>query len=66
MLTATKRNQLYVIHEKPDQVMLAENEMDKNLLKWHQRYRHVNFNVSNDLKKMKMREMVIGMNFSPT
>jgi hypothetical protein len=61
MLTATKRNQLYVIDERLDRAMLAENEVSKNLLKWHQRYGHVNIN---DLKKMKEEEKVTGMNFT--
>jgi len=38
--------------------MLAEKEANKKLLKWHQRYGHIN-----DLKKMKTKERVIGMNF---
>ena len=61
ILTATKRNQLYVIDEKMHQTMLAVNEPDRNLLKWHQRYGHVNIN---DLKKMKTEELVAGMNFT--
>lgn len=61
ILTAMKRNQLYVVDEKMDRAMLAKNKHDGTLLKWHQRYRHVNIH---DLKKMKMKEMVAGMNFT--
>lgn len=59
ILAATKRNQLYVVNEKIERVMMAENEHNKNLLKWHQRYVHVNIN---DLKKMRAEGMVDGMN----
>jgi hypothetical protein len=61
ILTATKRNKIYVIDEKIDRAMLANNEIDRSLLKWHQRYGHVNVN---DLKKMKTHELVAGMNFT--
>jgi len=61
ILTATKRNQLYVIDERLDRAMSAENQVSKDLLKWHQRYGHVNIN---DLKKMKEKETVVGMNFT--
>jgi len=46
----TRRNQLYVVDEKIDRAMLAEKEANEKLLKWHQRYGHININ---DLKKMK-------------
>lgn len=61
ILTATKRNQLYVVDENIDRVMLTKNEDNRSLLKWHQRYGHVNIN---DLKKMKAEEIVNGMNFT--
>lgn len=60
ILAATKRNQLYIVNEKIERVILAENEHNKNLFKWHQRYGHVNIN---DLKKMRAEGMVDGMNF---
>lgn len=59
ILTATKRNQLYVVDEKVDQAMLVENEHDR-ILRWHRRYGHTNIN---DLKKIKAEGMVDGMNF---
>lgn len=59
-LTATKRNNLYVVDEKENTAMIASNSSDLNLLKWHQRYGHVNFH---DLKKMLNDELVSGMNF---
>jgi len=60
MLTATRRNQLYVVDEKIDRAMLAEKEANKKLLKWHQRYGRININ---NLKKMKTKERIIGMKF---
>jgi len=59
-LTATKRENLYVVNEKANRAWSAEHETDGNLQKWHQRYGHLNIN---DLKKMKTEEMVDGMNF---
>lgn len=60
-MTATKRDQLYIIDDETNQALSAKHETDENLLKWHQRYGHININ---DLKKMKMEEMVEGMDFS--
>jgi len=60
-LTATKQNEIYVIDEKIDRAMLANNEKHRDLLKWHQRYGHVNIS---DLKKMKTDELVAGMSFT--
>jgi len=61
ILTATKRNELYVVDEKIDRAMSAESEQGKNVLKWHQRYGHININ---DLKKMRAEGMIEGMNFT--
>lgn len=61
VLTATKRNQLYVVNEKEDHAaLIAENE-NIDLRKWHQRYGHLNIN---DLKTMKNKDMVLGIKFA--
>lgn len=60
-MTATKRNELYIVDEKIDRAISAESEQSKNVLKWHQRYGHININ---DLKKMRAEGMVEGMNFT--
>jgi len=60
ILTATKRDELYIVDEETNRAFAAKHETDENLLKWHQRYGHVNIY---DLKKMKVEEMVDGMNF---
>jgi len=62
-LTATKRGQLYIVNQNNNHAMWVNSEKD-NLLRWHQRYGHLNIN---DLKKLKSREMVEGLNlYSPT
>ncbi|CAK9827078.1 Retrovirus-related Pol polyprotein from transposon TNT 1-94, partial [Anthophora retusa] len=56
-LTATKRNNLYLVDEIEESTMLA-NGVNNNLSKWHQRYGHLNVH---DLKRMKNQNMVKGM-----
>ncbi|CAK9830520.1 Retrovirus-related Pol polyprotein from transposon TNT 1-94 [Anthophora retusa] len=56
-LTATKRNNLYLVDEMEESTMLA-NGVSNNLSKWHQRYGHLNVH---DLKRMKNQNMVQGM-----
>lgn len=62
-LTATKRNRLYVIDEKEEYAAMTNQKSDKDLQMWHQRYGHLNFN---DLKKMKNKAMVSGMDLAST
>lgn len=56
-LTATKHNHLYVIDEKAEHTAFV-SEQDDNLIRWHQRYGHLNIK---DLKKLR-NNMVCGMN----
>jgi len=62
-LTATKRNQLYVVDEMKNQTMVTQNVNDDKLTRWHQRYGHLNIP---DLKKLKVRDIVKGIEFSTT
>ncbi|CAK9796277.1 Retrovirus-related Pol polyprotein from transposon TNT 1-94 [Anthophora plagiata] len=62
-LTATKRNNLYVVDEKENRAMVANDSCNLKLLKWHQRYGHVNVN---DLKRMMYDDLVCGMDFEST
>jgi len=57
-LTATKRGQLYTVNQNKNYTMCVSSECD-NLLRWHQRYGHLNIN---DLKKLKSSEIVEGLN----
>ena len=61
VLSSMKRDGLYIVNEKSDCAMATREATDNGLLKWHQRYGHVNVN---DLKKMKNDEIVRGMDFS--
>jgi len=49
-LTATKRNDLYIVNDKEERAIFLSEEHDRDLIKWHQRYGHLNVN---DLKGMK-------------
>ena len=60
-LTATKHDDLYVVNEGPNYAMFSYDKVDENLIKWHQRYGHLNIN---DLQKMKNTEMVSGITFA--
>jgi len=55
-LTATKRGQLYTVNQNKNYTMCVSSD---NLVRWHQRYGHLN---TNDLKKLKSSEMVEGLN----
>ncbi|KOC63584.1 Copia protein [Habropoda laboriosa] len=57
-LTATKKGQLYLVNETSDHTLLT-NDVKDNLLRWHQRYGHLNVN---DLNKLKLHELVADMN----
>lgn len=60
-LMATKRDKFYIIDENEKHAALSNDNYDKDLQKWHQRFRHLNFS---DLRKMKNKEMVSGMNLN--
>lgn len=58
VLTATKRNKLYVVNEKEDHAAFVTQNENTDLRKWHQRYGHLNIN---DLKAMINKDMVLGI-----
>ncbi|KMQ85317.1 retrovirus-related pol polyprotein from transposon tnt 1-94 [Lasius niger] len=60
-LTATKKNQLYVVNETNDHAMAAGDVNDDKMTRWHQRYGHLNIA---DLKNLKIKEMVKGVEFT--
>jgi transposase InsO family protein len=60
VLTATKRDHLYVVNKREESAALVGENNVQELQKWHQRYGHLNVA---DLKKMKNEDMVLGMNF---
>lgn len=60
VLTASKRNRLYEVNEVSHQTMIAKEEKDDKLARWHQRYGHLNFS---DLKGLKAKEIVNGIKF---
>ncbi|CAK9814306.1 Retrovirus-related Pol polyprotein from transposon TNT 1-94 [Anthophora quadrimaculata] len=57
-LTAVKRGQLYIVNQSDNYAMHINSESD-NLLRWHQRFGHLNVR---DLRKLKSCNMVEGMN----
>lgn len=59
-MTATRRNRLYIVDEKSERAALA-SEPNDNLIRWHQRYGHLNVK---DLKKLKSENMICGMNLN--
>jgi len=61
VLTATKREHLYVINEKKEYAAFIDEKDQINLRKWHQRYGHLNVT---DLKAMQSKNMVKGINFA--
>lgn len=61
VLTATKRDQLYIVDEKKECTAFIDDKDQSDLRKWHQRYGHLNVT---DLRAMQNKEMVKGLNFS--
>jgi len=53
----TKCNDLYIINDKPERAILTSEKRDRDLIKWHQRYGHLNVS---DLKNMKNNDIVLG------
>jgi len=60
-LTATKRNDLYIINNKEERVILTSEKRDRDLIKWYQKYGHLNII---DLKSMKNNDIILGMKFA--
>lgn len=60
-VTATTRNQLYIVDEKEDALAFVSEDNNKELQKWHQRFGHLNIH---DLKTMKDKEIVSGLKFT--
>lgn len=60
-LTATKKNQLYVVDETNNRAMATRDVNDDKMTRWHQRYGHLNIS---DLKNLKMKEIVKGIDFT--
>jgi len=60
-LIATKCNDLYIVNDKQERAILTSEKRDKDLIKWHQRYGHLNVS---DLKNMKNNDIVLGMKFA--
>jgi len=60
-LTATKCNDLYIVNDRQERAILTSEKRDKDLIKWHQRYGHLNVS---DLKNMKNNDIILGMKFA--
>lgn len=59
-LVAKRQGQLYVVDEAEQSQVLATSDVkNDNLLRWHQRFGHLNLR---DLNKLNSQEMVIGLN----
>jgi len=61
-LTEIKCNDLYIVNNGQEQAILTSEKRDKDLMKWHQRYGHLNVS---DLKNMKNNDIVFGIKFAP-
>lgn len=59
-LIAKRQGQLYIVDEAKQSRALAVRDIENdNLLRWHQRFGHLNLR---DLKQLKSQDMVIGLN----
>lgn len=59
-LIAKRQGQLYIVDEaKQTQALAVRNIEEDNLLRWHQRFGHLNVS---DLKQLQSQDMVIGLN----
>lgn len=58
VLTAQKKNDLYVIELSSEQHSMLVAKEDDRMTRWHQKLDHLNYN---DVKKMHNTEMVEGM-----
>lgn len=62
-MTARRQGQLYLVNgQKEDAAFNNEEYAPNKLRKWHERFGHLNLN---DLKKLKINDMVNGINFNP-
>ena len=62
VLKAFKQGQLYIVNETKENAFNVCEQKNLDVIKWHQRYGHINLN---DLKKMVNEKMVSGINFEP-
>lgn len=61
-LTAKRR--INSTQQTKNQTMATYNINDNKLTRWHQRYGHLNVTECTDLKNLKVREIVTGVEFS--
>ena len=61
-LKATEQGQLYIVNETKEIAFNVCEQNNLDVIKWHQRYGHINLN---DLKKIVNEKMVSGINFEP-
>lgn len=61
VFTAPKRDHLYVVNERREQAAFVNKKNEVDLIKWHQRYGHLNIR---DLKAIKAKDMVLGMSLA--
>jgi len=59
--TAVRNGQLYMIREIENQFLQSTQNKYSHLMKWHQRYGHLNLN---DLKKLVTNDLVTGMSIN--
>lgn len=59
-MTAKKKGRLYIVKTTKTATAMHAKQEDSALNRWHSRLGHLNFN---DLRKMKNKEMVIGLKF---
>jgi len=61
-LTATKCNDLYIVNDRQERAIFTREKRDGGLIKWHQRYGHLNVS---ELKNIKNNDRVLEMKFAP-
>ena len=62
-MTAKRRGQLYMVNgNKEDATLNIVEHAPNKLRQWHERFGHLNLH---DLKKLKINDMVSGINFDP-
>lgn len=61
--TAIRSGQLYIMCESESQVLQSVRNQSIDLMRWHQRYGHLNVN---DLKRLAVNDMVSGLNITST
>lgn len=58
-LKARQENGLYIVKEMKNQAAVSLNKDEENIVKWHERFGHLN---CSDVRKLKDNNMVIGIN----